>query len=178
MPPDRIGEGEAQGLSELIEVKKAPPGATKAATGLRCGSRPRSSESRTPPTPGCLRPAPTAARRPGPTLAEAAVLAVVGAQVAKRGACHLAVGHIAALAGVRATSVRNALRQAARLGLLSIEERRLSAFAATPMSLRFSRRNGGPGFMGDGGWLQICAAHAYRFLFSCVFTAFISLATW
>jgi hypothetical protein len=62
------------------------------------------------------------------TMAEAAVLAVIAVEVAKGGACTLTIGHIAALAGVSETSVRNALRQARGLGLLTIEERRLTAW--------------------------------------------------
>jgi hypothetical protein len=123
-----IGEGEAGGLSELIEARKVPAPASKGATARRCGSRPRSSESlerrRRWSASGRLPPQ-LAAKF---TMAEAAVLAVVAAEVAKRGACDLTIGHIAAVAGVCATSVRNAMRQAARLGLLSIEERRLTAF--------------------------------------------------
>ncbi|WP_246691750.1 helix-turn-helix domain-containing protein [Methylobacterium sp. WL12] len=62
------------------------------------------------------------------TLAEQAVLAVVAVEVAKRGDCRLAVGHIAAVAGVSETMVRNALREARQLGLVTVEERRLARF--------------------------------------------------
>jgi hypothetical protein len=44
--------------------------------------------------------------------------------VRDRGACMLTLGEIAARAGVCITTARNALRQAAREGLLMIEERR------------------------------------------------------
>ncbi|MGH1572072.1 hypothetical protein ACRAWG_17010 [Methylobacterium sp. P31] len=47
-------------------------------------------------------------------------------EVGKRGACTLALGHIAALAGVCLTVAKRALRQARTLGLVSVEERRLS----------------------------------------------------
>jgi len=46
------------------------------------------------------------------TLAEAAALAVVAAEVAKRGDCRLTIGHIAALAGICVRSVRNGIRAA------------------------------------------------------------------
>jgi len=62
------------------------------------------------------------------TQAEAAVLAVVAVEVTRRGDCRLPIGAIAALAGVCPRSVRNALRAAEALGLLTIEERRLSGF--------------------------------------------------
>jgi hypothetical protein len=66
------------------------------------------------------------------TLAEQAVLAVVAAEVARGGACTLTLGHIAALAGVCRATARNALREAHRLGLVCVEERRLSAWRNAP----------------------------------------------
>jgi hypothetical protein len=66
------------------------------------------------------------------TLAEAAVLAVVSMEVAKHGACTLTIGHIAAVAGVSETTVRNAMREAQGLGLLRVEERRLTAWRNAP----------------------------------------------
>ncbi|MCJ2075283.1 helix-turn-helix domain-containing protein [Methylobacterium sp. E-016] len=62
------------------------------------------------------------------TLAEQAVLAVVAVEVAKRGDCRLALDHIAALAGVSRATVRNAIRQAKTLALVTVEERRLARF--------------------------------------------------
>jgi hypothetical protein len=66
------------------------------------------------------------------TLAEQAVLAVVAAEVVKHGACTLTIGHIAALAGVGRSTVKRALRVAQGLGLVRIEERRLSAWRNAP----------------------------------------------
>src|SRR3712207_6324709 len=66
------------------------------------------------------------------TLAEQAVLAVVAAEVARHGACTLTIGHIGALAGVSKQTVRNALHEAVRLGLVRVEERRLSAWRNAP----------------------------------------------
>jgi DNA-binding CsgD family transcriptional regulator len=62
------------------------------------------------------------------TLAEQAVLAVVSAEHRKRGDCRLTNKEIADVAGVSITTVKNALRAARALNLLSIEERRLTAF--------------------------------------------------
>jgi hypothetical protein len=62
------------------------------------------------------------------TLAEQAVLAVIALEVVERGSCRLAIDHIAALAGVGRSSVKNALREAHGLGLVRIEERRLTGF--------------------------------------------------
>jgi hypothetical protein len=60
------------------------------------------------------------------------VLAVVASEVKKNGACSLTIGHIAALAGVSETTVRNALRRAQTLALVAIEERRRTAWMNYP----------------------------------------------
>ncbi len=62
------------------------------------------------------------------TLAEQAVLALVATETARRGDCRLAVGHLAAIVGVAETTVRNAIREAAKLGLVTVEERRITGF--------------------------------------------------
>src|SRR3954468_15972758 len=66
------------------------------------------------------------------TTAENAVLAVIAAEHVKAGRCTLPIDHIAALAGVGRTSVKNALREAQRQGLARIEERRVSAWRNAP----------------------------------------------
>src|SRR3954449_3358829 len=58
------------------------------------------------------------------TVGELAVLRIVGDEVRQHGHCARCVGEIAARAGVCRRMVQNALREAARLGLLAIEERR------------------------------------------------------
>jgi hypothetical protein len=62
------------------------------------------------------------------TLAEQAVLAVVATETVRRKDCRLAVGHLAAIVGVAETTVRNAIREASRLGLVTVEERRVTGF--------------------------------------------------
>ncbi len=144
-----VSEAEAEALSGLIEARqmsKSPysaeqspnptetleeRGVTSGRPGRprsRAGSRPRSDASmarrRRWAASGRLPPA-LAARF---TLAEQAVLAVVAVEVTKRGWCALAIGAVAALAGVSETSVRRALREARTLGLVTIDERRLSRF--------------------------------------------------
>nr|WP_246685410.1 hypothetical protein [Methylobacterium sp. WL103] len=122
-----VSEVEAETLSNLIEVRKAS--ATAVAPPRRpAGARPQTPESlerrRRWAASGRLPP-----RLSGQfTLAEQAVLAVLAVEVVKKGTCQLAIGHIAALAGVSESSVRNALRQARLQQLLTIEERRLSAW--------------------------------------------------
>jgi hypothetical protein len=58
------------------------------------------------------------------TWGEVAVLRVIGDQVKRHGACSLYIDAIAAMSGMRRTTVQNALRQARRLGLITVEERR------------------------------------------------------
>lgn len=174
---DHITESEAGELSELIASRGRAQGAAQPAAGgvqqvaaalpRRVGSRPRTDASmarrrrwaasgRLPPQLACRF-----------TLAEAAVLAVVAVEVAKRGCCTLAVGHVAAIAGVSETTVRNAIRQARVLGLVTVEERRLTGFRNDTNVVRIVARewlswlrlrvgNGIPGHR-----VQISDGHAY-----------------
>src|SRR5215211_2389009 len=126
-----VTETEASALSEAIELKRTVPGAQKPIQ--RCfGSRPRSTTSlerrRRWAASGAMPPA-LASRF---TTAETAVLAVIAAEHVKSGRCTLPIDHIAALAGVGRTSVKNALREAQRQGLARIEERRVSAWRNAP----------------------------------------------
>jgi hypothetical protein len=137
---EKITEEEAGTLSRVIAEKQLAPDPTPTArlgdpaplagAGIvkRYGSAPRTDASmarrRTWAASGRLPPQ-LAARF---TLAEVAVLAVVAAESSKRGDCRLAVGHLAAVAGVSPSTVRNAMREAHRLGLLTVKERRLTGF--------------------------------------------------
>src|SRR5215207_3326635 len=58
------------------------------------------------------------------TVSELAVLRIIGDEVRKHGHCARCVDEIAARAGVCRRMVQNAIREAARLGLLTVEERR------------------------------------------------------
>ncbi|TXM94081.1 helix-turn-helix domain-containing protein [Methylobacterium sp. WL116] len=129
-----LSETEAEALSGLIEARQLserpttlsqrPNGAPRSPV----GSRPRTDASmerrRRWAAAGRLSPA-IAARF---TLAEQAVLAVVAAEVAKRGTCALSVGAVAALAGVSPSTVQRAVREAKLHGLVTVEERRLARF--------------------------------------------------
>jgi hypothetical protein len=117
--------------AQLAPAVAPPPGgegAPPAVAHHRTGSRPRSAESaarrRRWAAAGYLPPRLAAAFTPG----EQAVLAVIATEVGKRGTCTLAVGHMAALAGVCATVVKRAVRQARTLGLVTVEQRRLTGF--------------------------------------------------
>jgi hypothetical protein len=59
------------------------------------------------------------------TWGEVAALRVIGNEVKRQGFCDLHVDAIAAMAGMRRTTVQNALRQARRHGLITVEERRV-----------------------------------------------------
>ena len=150
----KVSEAEAEALSGLIEERtdapalrrmphaaRAPLDAAEAHTEQHTpqdrqsvarrpgiGSRPRTDASmerrRRWAASGRLPPG-LAARF---TLAEQAVLALVAAEVVRRKDCRLAVGHLAAIVGVAETTVRNAVREAVKLGLVTVEERRVTGF--------------------------------------------------
>src|SRR3954452_13958723 len=123
----QVSEDQASELSDLIESRRALPAAPKPIQ-RRLGSRPRTPASmerrRRWVASGAL-PTALAARF---TLAEQAVLAVIAAEHRKRGDCRLTNGELADVAGVSITTAKNALRHARALNLLSVEERRLTAF--------------------------------------------------
>src|SRR5215211_8848101 len=123
-----VSESDAADLSTLIEARKAAGSAPRVSPRRLVGSRPRSpahmERRRHWAASGCLPPS-LAARF---TLAEVAVLGVVSAETRKRGDCRLTNGELADVAGVSITTVKNAPRAARALGLLSVEERRLTAF--------------------------------------------------
>jgi DNA-binding CsgD family transcriptional regulator len=121
-----VTEAEASALSEAIEVKRALPAPQKPAQ-RRFGSRPTPASlerRRRWAASGAMPPA-LASRF---TLAEQAVLALVAAEHRKRGDCRLTNKEIADVAGVSVSTVKNAMRAARALNLISIEERRLTAF--------------------------------------------------
>ena len=124
-----IGDDDAQAMAEAIQARKLQSAPMPR---RHVGSRPASPasiERRRRWTGSGWLPAHLVARF---TMAENAVLAVIAAEVAQRGQCRLTVGHIAALAGVGRTSVQNALREAAALGLVTVEQRRQSYSRSQP----------------------------------------------
>ena len=129
-----VSEAEAEALSGLIEgrqLTERPADLPQRPTGSarsRVGSRPRTDASmerrRRWAASGRLPPG-LAARF---TLAEQAVLSLVATEICRRGDCRLAVGHLAAIVGVAETTVRNAIREALKLGMVTVEERRVTGF--------------------------------------------------
>ncbi|GAA0256485.1 hypothetical protein LNAOJCKE_5304 [Methylorubrum aminovorans] len=132
--PQRRGNADQPGISsaEGIVVPSTPPEASlvhqSRARRPSVGSRPRTDASmerrRRWAASGRLPPG-LAARF---TLAEQAVLALVAVEVARRKDCRLSIENMAAVAGVCRSTVKNAIREARRLGLLTVEERQITGF--------------------------------------------------
>jgi hypothetical protein len=159
----KVTEAEAESLSSLIDARRASgttqkfgqssnPTAT-AATELTLspqnragsyrrsvGSRPRTDASmerrRRWAASGRLPPG-LAARF---TLAEQAVLALVAAETVRRKDCRLSIENMAAVAGVCRSTVKNAIREARQLGLLTVEERQITGFRNDTNVLRIVSR--------------------------------------
>lgn len=136
---EQIGEDQALHLSEAINARRMLGKAAQAAAGrgfLPVRLTPPRKHQRPPERSLAIerRRRLAASGRMPPKIAahftggEQAALAVVAVEVAKRNACTLAIGAIAAIAGVSETTVRRALRQAKALGFVTVKERRLSRF--------------------------------------------------
>jgi len=145
----KITEAEAETLSGLIEARTdAPPTRVftanvpggsdpddSSAMQDRPGSSRRTGGSR-PRTDASLerrrRWAASGRLPPGLaarfTSAEQAVLALVAAEATRRKDCRLSIENMAAVAGVCRSTVKNAIREARRLGLLTVEERVVTGF--------------------------------------------------
>ncbi|MCJ2067570.1 helix-turn-helix domain-containing protein, partial [Methylobacterium sp. J-030] len=74
------------------------------------------------------------------TQAEVAVLALVAAEVARRSDCRLAIENLAAVPGVSSTTVKNAIREDARFGLLTVEERQITGWRNATNVVRITSR--------------------------------------
>ena len=169
-----VTEAEAEEISTLIDARRAvdrvrhfgdlSPAAKTIATSATVLRRPRRPPVRSVAVERRRRWA--AAGRMPPSIAahfttgEQATLAVVAVEVVKRKACTMAIGAIAALAGVSESTAKRALRHARAIGLLHIRERRLSRYrndtnVLTIISREWTswlelRRSGGGGQSGPG----------------------------
>src|SRR3712207_816192 len=74
------------------------------------------------------------------TVGELAVLRIIGDEVRQHGRCDRCVDEIAARAGVCRRMVQNAAREAARLGLVTVEERRREGRRNLPNVVRVISR--------------------------------------
>lgn len=135
----QIGEAQALRLSEAIDARRTPTRGAQAAAGrgfLPVGLTPPRKHQRPPDRTEALERARrwAAAGRMPPAIAckfthgEQAALAVIAVEVTKRNACSMAIGAIAALAGISESTVKRAIRQARALGLLTVQERRISRY--------------------------------------------------
>src|SRR3712207_460208 len=70
------------------------------------------------------------------TVSELAVLRIVGDEVRQHGHCDRSIDELAARAGVCRSMVKNAIRAAARLGLLTVQERRREGRRNLPNVIR------------------------------------------
>lgn len=120
-----IDDADGESLAASITLRQAAP-AVQASPRRPVGARPRTPESlerrRKLASAGYMPPHLAAHFTEG----ERAVLAVVAGEVLRRRSCALTRGELAARAGVSETVVKTASRQAAALGLLTREERRIS----------------------------------------------------
>lgn len=74
------------------------------------------------------------------TAGEQAALAVLSREIGTRGTCTLSVKAIGDLAGVSESTVKRAMREARALGLISIEERRVSRYRSETNLVRILDR--------------------------------------
>lgn len=124
-----IGWDEAEPLSEQLEVRRrllaerrtgpAGPLRTTTRTGARSNSDAWARRRRLAAS-GPMPPALAA----GFTTGELAALRIVADEVRDKGSCDRTLGELAVRAGVSIDTARRAIRQAARLGFITVEERR------------------------------------------------------
>jgi Mg-chelatase subunit ChlI len=74
------------------------------------------------------------------TVAELAVLRIIADEVRDRGCCDRTLAELAARAGCSRTKAQDAIREAARLGLLTVQERRRQGQPNLPNVLRIVSR--------------------------------------
>jgi len=130
-----VGDDDAQGLAERLHARRGVLRGEIKPVGIPVGRLsifPPRRLQRAPKRPVAIaRRRHLAASGPMPpalackfTVSELAVLRIIGDEVRQHGHCDRCVDEIAARAGVCRRMVQNALREAARLGLVTIEERR------------------------------------------------------
>jgi DNA-binding transcriptional ArsR family regulator len=146
-----VSDDQAQQLAELIHARRIIVRGDIKPVGIPPG-RPSIFPPRRLQRP-TLRPIAIARRRhlaaSGPmppslacrfTVGELAVLRIVGDEVRERGHCDRTLAEIAARAGVSRTTAQNALRAAAAMGLVTIEERRRQGQVNLPNIVRVVSR--------------------------------------
>ncbi len=147
-----VSDDQAQQLAELIHARRIIVRGDIKPVGIPPG-RPSIFPPRRLQRP-TLRPIAIARRRhlaaSGPmppslacrfTVGELAVLRIVGDEVRERGHCDRTLAEISARAGVSRSTAKNAIRAAAAMGLLTIEERRREGQVNLPNVIRVVSRD-------------------------------------
>ncbi len=146
-----LDDDDAQRLAEAIHARRIAAKAASESTSGR--SAPRSPYPGRKPQRPPLRPLAIERRRrlasSGPlppalaakfTTSQLAVLRIIGDEVRAKGQCDRTIAEIAARAGTCRTVAKDAIREAARLGLLAVEERRQPGRKNLPNMLRIVSR--------------------------------------
>jgi len=142
-----VGDDDAQALAERLHARRSVLRGEIKPVGVPVGRPSIFPPRRLQRAPQC--PVAIARRRhlaaSGPmppalackfTVSELAVLRIVGDEVRQHSQCARCVDEIAARAGVCRSMVKNAIRTAARLGLLTVEERRREGRRNLPNVIR------------------------------------------
>src|SRR5829696_3122712 len=130
-----VGDDDAQSLAERLHARRSLLRGDLKPVGLPLGRPslfPPRRPQRAPKRPVAIaRRRHLAASGPMPpglacrfTVGELAVLRIVGDEVRQHGCCARSIAELAARAGCGRTTAQNAIRQGARLGLLTVQERR------------------------------------------------------
>src|SRR5215203_5971853 len=142
-----VADDDAQGLAERLHARRSIVRGEIKPVGIPVGRPsifPPRRPQRAPQRPVAIaRRRHLAASGPMPpvlackfTVGELAVLRIVGDEVRQHGHCDRCVDELAARAGVCRSMVKNAIREAARLGLVTIEERRREGRRNLPNMVR------------------------------------------
>src|SRR5215218_5164893 len=146
-----VADDDAQALAERLHARRSHLRADLKPVGIPAGRPsifPPRRLQRAPKRPVAIaRRRHLAASGPMPpslacrfTVGELAVLRIVGDEVRQHGCCDRCVDEIAARAACGRTTAQNALRQAARLGLVTVEERRREGRRNKPNVIRIVSR--------------------------------------
>jgi hypothetical protein len=142
-----VADDDAQALAERLHARRAIVRGDLKPVGIPLGRPsifPPRRPQRAPQRPVAIaRRRHLAASGPMPpalackfTVSELAVLRIVGDEVRQHGHCVRCMDEIAARAGVCRSMVKNAIREAARLGLLTVQERRREGRRNLPNVIR------------------------------------------
>src|SRR5215211_5064074 len=146
-----VGDDDAQSLAERLHARRSLLRGDLKPVGIPVGRAsifPPRRLQRAPKRPVAIaRRRHLAASGPMPpslacrfTVGELAVLRIVGDEVRQHGCCDRCVDELAARAGVCRSLVKNAIRTAASLGLLTVEERRRAGRRNLPNVVRIVSR--------------------------------------